>query len=221
MLVFKINNMKLKGSMTVEAALALPIFIFFIINLLSIIISYEKFCNKLKDTHSKVLELSKYAYSYQELVGNEMSTIGDLVKIEPLIDIVGYKKKYVVVKLTARNWTGYDVLSGSDIGNIEEYVYVTEHGQVYHKDRGCRHLKISIRVVSIDDLSIERNESGGRYYSCEQCNGDFGTGIVFITDYGDRYHSNSVCSSLKRTINTIPIKEAASYRACSACGGLR
>ena len=67
-------------------------------------------------------------------------------------------------------------------------VYVTENGLVYHKD-----------------------------YHCEHCmKGNAGT--IYITNFGDRYHSSLSCSGLKRTIYAIPVSEAAGKGACSKCG---
>ena len=103
-------------------------------------------------------------------------------------------------------WSGYEKEGLSDMGN--DTVYVTENGLVYHKDYHCSYLDLSIRMTHMGTVSDLRNESGGRYYPCEHCmKGNAGT--IYITNFGDRYHSSLSCSGLKRTIYAIPVSEAA------------
>ena len=112
-------------------------------------------------------------------------------------------------------WSGYEKEGLSDMGN--DTVYVTENGLVYHKDYHCSYLDLSIRMTHMGTVSDLRNESGGRYYPCEHCmKGNAGT--IYITNFGDRYHSSLSCSGLKRTIYAIPVSEAAGKGACSKCG---
>ena len=92
-----------------------------------------------------------------------------------------------------------------------------ETGLVYHKDYHCTHLDLSIRMASGEEVSSLRNESGGKYYACEHCGGGSG-GAVYITSYGDRYHSSLSCSGLKRTVYAVPLSEAVGKGACSKCG---
>ena len=102
-------------------------------------------------------------------------------------------------------------------GSEEEMVYVTEHGEVYHRDVDCVHLKVKVSSVAMKELSHLRNNDGKIYYSCEYCGGNVGSGNVFITGYGTRYHTSVSCPGLKRKIYTIPISEAGGRRACSSC----
>ena len=99
----------------------------------------------------------------------------------------------------------------------EQEVYVTENGRVYHSALSCSHLKLSIRETELAKVGLLRNADGRRYDVCELC-GKEGSGTVFITDYGDRYHFNKNCSGLKRGIRSIPLREAeAKYPKCSRC----
>jgi hypothetical protein len=103
-------------------------------------------------------------------------------------------------------------------GSEEEMVYVTESGEVYHRDVDCMHLKVKVESVDKKDLSHLRNRDGKIYYACEYCGGNVGAGNVFITGFGTRYHTSVSCPGLKRKIYTIPISEAAGKRPCSSCG---
>ena len=114
-------------------------------------------------------------------------------------------------------WTGYDLEKGS--GEIISYVYVTEYGEVYHKDRNCTHISLAIKQAPSMRIDMERNMYGCRYTECEKCKKGGESGILYITDEGDRYHYDRECPGLKRTVFVIPESEASIYRPCSRCVG--
>ena len=116
-------------------------------------------------------------------------------------------------RVCVKKWTGYDPNSGSR----EEMVYMTQYGEVYHTDRDCTYLNPSVRAVTKADLAGERSEDGGIYHKCPLCGSKAG-GIVYITDYGEVYHSSLTCSGLKRTVYCVP-EEESGKKACSKCGG--
>lgn len=125
-----------------------------------------------------------------------------------------------VLRARVRAWTGRDgngSTSQEEGENQEETVLITETGTVYHTDENCTYLKLSIRRVDRAAISGLRNRSGAKYHACERCGG--GGSSVFITDYGDRYHSSVSCSGLKRTIKRVPVSEVKNRRRCSKCGG--
>lgn len=151
-----------------------------------------------------------------------------------IIDLaVTYKAKntYTVLPIPAvksalrarvRAWTGRDGDGSSEDGEGDseekgESVYVAETGHVYHKDASCTHIKLSIKSGSLQSVQNKRNKSGGKYHACERCGG--GSGTVFYTTYGDRYHSSLGCSGLKRTVKSVQLSELEGWRACSKCGG--
>lgn len=116
-------------------------------------------------------------------------------------------------------WTGYDILGGTDATeDMLTTVYVTETGEVYHKDRNCTHLQISVREIPQEAVGQYRNEKGGRYAECEKCKGTFAGGSLYITREGDCFHYNRDCPGIKRTVYAILLREAGEYRPCSRCG---
>lgn len=140
--------------------------------------------------------------------------------VKPPAAIVGFGGFNMYNRAFIRAWTGYDnaAAGGSSAEGEEELVYITPDGTVYHKSIACTYLKLSITAVGKTSLEGERNESGARYYPCEEC-GSIEKNMVYITGYGRRYHSTLRCSKLKRTILTVPISEAGGRGACSRCGG--
>lgn len=130
------------------------------------------------------------------------------------IPVLHYKEK-----MRMKAWTGYVKTYEAGIGE-DELVYVTETGIVYHRDSHCTYLEPSVRSVSKAQLENLRNSSGGIYHLCERCGWMPGNGgTCYITDYGDRYHTSSSCSGLKRKVYTVPLSEVKGKGACSKCGG--
>lgn len=139
-------------------------------------------------------------------------------RIEPPAAVVGYQPRVLYNRIRTRAWTGYDNAAHSADGIAEEeIVYITQEGSVYHRSRSCGYLKLSIAAVDKSFLDTQRNEDNGKYYACAECGGSCGN-IVYITNYGNRYHSSLGCSSLKRTIMAVPISQTGGRSACSKCG---
>lgn len=138
-------------------------------------------------------------------------------RIAPPAAVVGYAERVLYNRIRTRAWTGYDNAGAGAGGTEEEIVYITPDGTVYHKSRGCTYLKLSIAALDRGFLDKQRNHDGEKYYACEAC-GDSGGNTVYITNYGNRYHSTLGCSKLKRTILAVPISETGGRGACSKCG---
>ena len=270
--VRKDKGVSLPASMTVEASLVLPLFIFFFANLM-VMFNVIKVQSDLEaalhqvgneialrafdvsfaedaigiDEGSAVLKNAvsvAYASSkVREYLGNGIDkscvvgglgglgymrsdvTGGDIIdivvdyKVKPLIPIAGFTKFPVEGRYYAHAWTGYDIVGAGGSGAVEEeMVYVTEHGEVYHRNISCSHLKLSVKSTSLAGVDKLRNKDREKYYPCEYCAGKVAAGDVFITDYGNRYHGRIDCTGLKRKIYTIPISEVGARRPCSDCG---
>ena len=95
---------------------------------------------------------------------------------------------------------------------------MTDYGLVYHKSMNCSYLELSIQAVSASEIENLRNESGGKYHPCESCGEEAVTGgRVFITNYGNRYHTSLDCNKVKRNIYAVPLDEVYGLGGCSKC----
>lgn len=208
-----------RASMSVEASLALPLFIFFIANLLSLFVMFEDYSHNLASLHDEVKNTAIVSHVAGE-GGSENVVLTKIQPIKPLCTQIGFPTSYITVKACARKWTGYDVMSQENCEDEEEYVYITESGHVYHRSRDCSHLKVTVSVITDSQLAKKRNASGARYRKCEKCcKGSSTGGLLFITSQGDRYHISASCSALKRNIKTVPLSQVEGWPACSECGG--
>lgn len=95
-----------------------------------------------------------------------------------------------------------------------QIVYVAENGVVYHRNSSCSHICLKIT----GNAAIQEVLHSSKYNACEKCihnSGNFSA--LFVTAYGDCYHSTLGCSGLKRTIRAVKLGDVSGLRPCSRC----
>ncbi|HHU72479.1 MAG TPA: hypothetical protein GXZ21_10695 [Clostridiales bacterium] len=139
------------------------------------------------------------------------------IKLFPIDDME------MVQRVKLRGWTGiqfspnYTLNEDSDEDTI---VYVAKTGSVYHRNKSCSHIKLSVRGVQGIPSQL-RNDNGGKYYPCEKCcKEDKGiSSTYYITSDGTRYHSIIDCSKIKRTVNEVHLSSVVDSKSpCKRCG---
>ena len=212
--LFSKRNTK-SASMTIEAALVLPLFLFAVMNLMSFIEIYRLQSNWNMTLHQSAKELSIVGESVDIMGEDECIDLICPYKAESYFSIVGFSDFLMFSRMRTRAWTGYDVETGQT--QEEEMVYITEYGEAYHLTKSCSYLRLSIRAVDIKLVEKLRNADGSCFYVCEEC-GKKCTNTVFVTSYGNRYHATLQCSGLKRTIQEMPLSKVGNRTACKKCG---
>lgn len=248
----------LSASMTLEATLVLPLFIFFAV-IFIYAMNLMNFQNRMNEAmYDTVRSLSKLEYSVEGSANLATATAGLYTQINVesatklriiggVAGILPYKSSFdedVIIygvayqthapfdllrimplrcrqRAVVRKWIGNDDLGKNGegaSGDKEDFlVYITDYGTVYHQNRNCTYLDLSIQTVSKSQVGKYRNDEGAKYYACEYCGKKVGD-AVYITNYGNRYHSNINCSGLKRGIMAVPISEIPGWKPCSRCG---
>lgn len=274
--LFTFLKQKISAGMTVEAAIVLPMFLFFFLNLscalemirlqgnlelalwetgrkLSIyghILSTDSSA-KAQSDNGILSELGDVAFSYSyvknavikyageeyleqspltygtkglQFIESEIFTEGDCFEIvmtyevSTWMDVPGIRPFRMWNRYYGHIWNGYEVSGANELGEtISETVYVAENGVVYHKNKNCTHLLLTIREVDSRQVGNERNGNGGKYTLCEKCGKGVCPATVFIGVEGDRFHYDRDCSGLKRTFFSILLADADKYRPCSRC----
>ena len=243
-----------KGSITLEAAMTVPIFFFAMLCLVYLLEMMSIQTTVRNAIYSVGKEIAQQAYNSpvistygieqhviknigvekldksiisggskgidcKKSVSNWNTAVIDLsVKYQLDIPILMFRIPAISREETLRvkGWTGY--AKGAEGAETQGVVYVTDYGLVYHKSKNCTYLELSVRAVSASDIEKLRNESGSKYYPCESCGGGVVTGgRVFITDYGNRYHTSLDCSKVKRNIYAVPLDEVYGLGGCSKC----
>lgn len=133
--------------------------------------------------------------------------------VKPPLDIPGIPSVILTNHFYSKMFVGYNRKETES----DELVYITQTGSVYHTSLDCRALKYKVNSVKSSDISNKRNESGAKYYPCEKCS-QYGFGnLVYITEYGTRYHSDKKCSELKVNIYEVPLSSVKDRHKCRFC----
>ena len=261
------------ASMTLEAAMILPLFLFFMLGILSVfdmVLLQSSVSAALFRAGREAAEYAWYArYSLEgeesmslparavsaglslvwvsgrteelvraespagSLLAGEISLLGSEIltengeiyltasyEAEPSFVLPGIRSISLQSTYAGHAWTGYrpGEREGERKEEEEEIVYITEKGSVYHRNRNCTYLRPSVRSVQGSLVSGERSLGGAVYYPCEHCRPS-DAGCVFITSYGNRYHSSASCSAIHRNIREVPLRSVEGrMRPCSKCG---
>jgi intracellular sulfur oxidation DsrE/DsrF family protein len=209
----------LSGSMTIEAALAMPIFLFFMLSVLYIFQIINVQAETYQELHQRGNRKAFSAYKDRDQYDDGIIKLTESYRIKPFLWWQDFGRLRVTQQYYGYAWIGYDVSRSGEVNDEDkEYVYIAETGTVYHITMDCSHLKLSVTSVDNSTISSLRNDSGAKYYQCERCPSD-GSTVLFITTFGTRYHTDVNCSGLKRTVSMLLKNEAISqgYRGCSRC----
>lgn len=203
------------GELVVEAVLILPIFIITLLMMISFMGIYSLQTTKLTETCQNAKILGTYASISEE--GAETVTLPNIYRYSFFYAVLPMKSLYMENHVTVRCWKGEKASASSS--DDERMVYVTENGNVFHA-RDCSYLQPSVRTVLITELNTLRNQKGEIYSACRKCASQVDTGVVYITEDGNRYHCSRSCTSLSHVVIMMKYSEAIqSKRPCSRCGG--
>ena len=99
----------------------------------------------------------------------------------------------------------------------KEFVFIAKTGVVYHLTLHCSYLRVQTSQVLLQYIEEARNQIGAKYYACRCCKPKGANIMVYITDYGTKYHASDGCSQIKREVQTIPRESVGNRRLCSKC----
>ena len=217
--VKRASRRALPGNVTVEAAIAMPLFLFAAVNLLSMILMFQEFSIQEGQLHQTGRELSLFAYGQDDSAENDIRLV-KVSRVKAVFPIAAFSSEYFVNGCVMYKWIGYDPGCADGIAAVEKenMVYVTAVGEAYHQKRSCTFLNPSLKLISQEEAKVSTNSDGVRYTACKTCGGS--SQIVYVTDYGVRYHSTVSCGGLKRSVDCISETQAMmeGLHACPKCG---
>lgn len=218
-----------KGSLTVEASFSATAFFLVLFSLLYLF-------QLLTGINQVQMCLASTVWQYETL-GTKLGTAEGLLKYSDLLrwdeekEICYVRRREEIPfiggsffgvrlyqQMKINPYQGKSMVSGSK--DKKEYVYIADYGKVYHKNRGCVYLSPGIRSLEYRQVASQRNISGGKYQICKSCGKDivFTDGmVIYITPYGDCFHSVSNCSGLKRSIRRVELSKTGGIPPCSKC----
>lgn len=233
---FAILQMEGKGSLTVEASIVVPFFLFVACNLMYITNFFYKDATRMARMTENARNGAIYSYAVQKAVGEEtLQSLGfgsdpectykddnvDLFEVSyesPIFVPFGFLDYATVNRATCHMWTGYKVIKGAGEENHTQYVYVTPTGDAYHTYRDCSYITVAENVSAIPTSEITDNSS---YRECKLCKNQVTESCYYVAQTGDVYHKSISCSALKRTVWVVTIEEAQEdgKHPCSRCQG--
>ncbi len=171
-----ILRIRKKASLTIEAAAILPVFAITLLTLVSIL--------PIRQQTLQVQE--EFFHNAEESAVNdteeEYRKITVKKELLPLTGFFGVIAVPVERKCLIHTWCGY----GEGYFPDSEYGYITEDSEVYHRDRNCSHIRLTIEETSGSSVPYLRNEKGSRYMPCGLCHSSLSDGKLYITTAGDR-----------------------------------
>ena len=241
------SSRKRRGSLTVEAALVLPAFMISLLTMASVLLMYVtamRIQALLYTTASDMAIRIPSGESFNEssvrdgftadLTDEDVRFIEggrDGIELAAELDDTEFVKLSVRCDLVPLAGTGFlripferscivHCMCGYENGFFvdDDIVYITEDSRVYHRNRNCSHIMLTIRETTSGQVLSLRNNSGGRYRPCESCHSSLSDEKLYITTDGDRYHNSITCSGLKRTVRSVRLSEVRDRRPCSRCG---
>lgn len=213
-----------QASLTVEASVVLPLFLIGMIMMIGIMDVCRIQTEENADLAEKAKNLSMYAYGIGDRMGEDVIDLCQVKTCELPVNLFPFSGIPIVVRARVHTWTGRsdrDTFPGGDGSSAAEtLVYVTENGEVYHTSASCTYLDLSIYSADVSELGSLRNEYGSRYHACEKCrNNASGSGQIFLTGKGEKYHTSLSCSGLTRTTKMVKLSEVDGSHICSRCNG--
>ena len=213
------------ASLTVEAAMVLPLVLLMMLAMLSWIQFFQKQEESMRGLNDQLRQLSGAAgvLAGEKAVLPEQVILMDSQTLRFPVGLFPVEKVFVR-QAGLRMYTGrrYGVSDG--VASEEKMVYLAETGSVYHMRESCTHLKLSVKPVVFEKVEELRNQQGAIYYACERCTEEKNNitdkqETVYITDEGNRYHRELGCSGLIRRIHTATLIEAreSGRKACGRC----
>lgn len=167
--------------------------------------------------HSIIEEGTKGISCFKTLVNEKTDVMQLTVEYSVRIPVLLFRLPPIACEETIRikGWTGKTPQSAED--TEREVVYITENGTVYHKQMSCTYLDVRVRGIIAQTIGEARNASGGKYYECELCGKGKHIGILYVSEYGTRYHTTLSCSKIKRNVYAIPLEDAGERKGCEKC----
>jgi hypothetical protein len=207
------------ASMTVEAALALPLFFLCLVSLIALSDLYSNYAAEAAELQQKAETQARQVSTFMEgdSAGSGVVDLPKTVRYRPLALPFPVNELRFACRGRVRAWIGYRPEEDAE-QETDETVFVTKNQSVYHTSSSCSHLKLSWEGVPSSSLAGLRNQKGARYHACEKCAaGGNPSPIVWLSPQGDAYHNSAVCSGLTRHIRIVKKSEVQSLHECSRC----
>ena len=208
-----------KASLTVEAALALPLFMMTLVVLFVFLGLFGRLSEENLKRSNEARKLAMYG-SMAGDTGPEWIDLCTPVSVPLPFGIASRSAAKLPVRARVRRWIGYtggfgtgDTASG---GQGSGTYFITDNEEVYHTEADCTHLDLTIIETTAAEVGKLRNAYGKRYKKCPGFPKNY-TGTVYVTAKGDYCYPDTARGSLTRHVHIVSADELGSLPLCERC----
>ena len=225
--IFSPKKEKLKASMTVEAAIAVPIFLFFIINLLVSFDILRLHGNIMGAMHQTGNKMAFFGYAYKNSLGEEGPAEGGLGSL-------AFSEGYVrttVIRILGKEYLDHTCLASGASGLHFMKSSIMKEDKI--ELIASYKVKPFIGIIGFPDIPMENRYYGRAWtgYDVERrISGENGEDpMVYIAENGTVYHMARNCAYLNPSIeavsyalaNQLRNENGEKYYPCGSCRGYR
>lgn len=224
--ISSLRKIGLRASMTIEAAIAVPFFLFFLMNILFAFDMLRLHGNIMAAMHQTGNKMAFYGYAYRNGFGDMellQGEIGSIVLSE------GYAKRKVV------DFLGEDYLNHTCLSSGASGLHFVKSSIMKEGDRieliASYKVKPFIRIMGFPDIPME-NRYYGRAWTGYDVESGYGGGagedpVVYVAENGTVYHVARNCAYLNPSIEAVSSAAAGNlrnesgekYYRCGSCKG--
>ncbi len=224
--ISSLREKKIKASMAVEAAIAIPFFLFFLMNILFAFDMLRLHGNIMGAMHQAGNKMAFYGYAYRSGFGEEGLLSGEA---DSLILSEGYARRKVI------NILGEDYLNHTCLASGTSGLHFIKSSVMKEDDRielvASYKVKPFINIIGFPDMPME-NRYYGRAWTGYDVAGraEGGEGedpVVYIAETGTVYHIARNCAYLNPSVEAVSKamaselrnEEGGKYYSCGSCKG--
>ena len=210
-----------RGSMTVEAAMVLPLFLFCFLNLFLILNIYSLQTTLMAALRETGQDLCVYGYAYERMVQEE-----DDEGLEAFAENIAFSYSYVKYKV--ENYCGKEYLEQSPLSYGRKGLVYADSSVLQQGD--IVDLVVSYRVSPLIDLAGFRPKwFYSRYYGRAWTGYDVEAAkreeMVYVAEYARVFHKESSCTYINLSVHSVtadalPVltnAEGKHYKPCETC----
>ena len=210
-LISSLKTKRLKASMAVEAALSVPFFLFFLMNILFVFDMLRLHGNIMGAIHQTGNKMAFYGYAYKnglEETGLQEGELSSFLLSE------GYARREVI------NILGEDYLNHTCLTSGVSGLHFLKSSILIEEDRikliASYKVKPFIRIIGFPDIPMENRYYGRAWTGYDVENKRQGEisedQMVYIAENGTVYHTARDCSYLNPSIEAVSLIEADTLR---------
>lgn len=204
---------KLKGSLTVEASLVLPLFIAAIVALLFFIQAVRINVHIQKAVYNQTMRVAGYAYYVN--VANPPVAVENILEAEYI--------KYSIINELGTEFMNNPYMVNNQNAFSLNFTNILDEGII---DVALQYkLKVPFDILGVGEVPFVARARCKTWAGADTDKTEWDTEMVYVTKYGEVYHNNKSCTFIKSDVKrcskakavTLVNESGERYKPCSLC----